>query len=977
MQPDFGPEDPGAHPTGANQGTQDATARHDQDAFALELLGATTPRAVAAALARRLPATAVENTLWSPRWPEAVASDPPGATDSVIARAVREVGAVRGGRPPDPRYLVLHDDPDEGTAVLRLRSPLHPDSPVQALCRIAATRMAELLAAERLRADCAQLENAGRLQRALYAIADLAGSGLDMPEMLRGLHHIISGLMYAENFYIALYDEPSDSLRFAYFADSVDQAGPDREETVPLAAIERGLTWYVVRDARPLLGSSMDPRTRPSGPLLLHGADSTDWIGVPMLRDGRVLGALVVQSYLEGTRYTPADMTLLSFVAEHVLTALERKGAQEQLEHHVADRTRMLAEANRELSREVAERQRSERLQAALYRLAALASGEEGSEAFYRQVHAVVGGLINARNFYIALLSEDGAQVSFPYAVDACGSDWSPRSSGRGMTEYVIRSGQTQVVDTTRMIELARLGEINAQYVDSAVSTWLGAPLTGIGGVIGVVAVQSYSAARSYDDSDAELLTFAAQQIASSLQRRAAAEQLRRANARLEERVESRTRELREQIAQRERAEARLRHQVLHDPLTGLPNRVFLRDRLELALANAAGSEHTFAVLYIDVDRFKEINDSLGHLVGDDVLKQVATRLSRVAPEDAVVARLSGDEFAILLDGVSSTEAAEEVAQRVIEAMREPVLVGDRQVLASASVGITVGDRGYQDTDAVLFDADVALYRAKGRGRNRQVLFDDDLQRAAADTRALARQLREALLGDALVPWFEPQVRLSDGAIVGHEALLRWEHPERGVLLPAQFLQVAEDNGLLDAIDWRTYRRACEALAYLPGGGFVSVNVPSRLLRHADFETRLLQLAADARLGPGQLRIEIGEATLLHDPDTVAGILQRLCDGGIDTVLDDFGSGYSSLAYVHQFPLRMVKIDRKFISRFATDDSARGQAVLGALVALARSLDIEVLAEGVETEAQRQTLLAMGCQHGQGFLFGRAQPLGA
>ncbi|MDQ2701308.1 MAG: EAL domain-containing protein [Pseudomonadota bacterium] len=972
MQPDFGP---GNEP-GANQGGPDPSGRHDQDAFAIALLRATTPRAVAAELAMRLPAAVVSSTLWSPRWPEAVASDPPNATDSLVARAVREVAALRDGRSPDPRYLVLCDEAQGGTAVLRLESPLPGSATVQALCASAGARMSELLAAERLRADLAHLEKAERLQRALYAIADLAGAGLDMPEMLRGLHHIISGLMYAENFYIALYDEPSDSLRFAYFADTVDQEGPAPDEVVSLASIERGLTWYVVKDARAIMGNTEELRARTSGPLQLHGAESIDWLGVPMLRDGRVLGALVVQSYLDGARYTQADMTLLSFVAEHVLTALERKGAQEQLERHVAERTRMLAEANRELSREVAERQRSERLQAALYRLAALASSEEGSAAFYRQVHAVVGGLINARNFYIALLSEDGTQVSFPYAVDACGTDWSTRSSSRGMTEYVIRTGQTQVVDTARMLELARQGEIDPQYVDSTVSTWLGAPLTGIDGVIGVVAVQSYSLARGYDDSDAELLTFAAQQIASSLQRRSAAEALREANVRLEERVESRTRELREQITQRERAEARLRHQVLHDPLTGLPNRVFLRDRIERALACPDdGDQGTFALLYIDIDRFKQINDSLGHLVGDDVLKQVARRLERISPDQAVVARLSGDEFAILLEGVASADAAGEIAQRAIEAMREPVLVGDRQVLASASIGITVGDRGYRDTDAVLFDADVALYRAKGSGRNRQVLFDDDLQRAAADTRTLARQLREGLQGDAFVPWFEPQVRLADGVIVGHEALLRWQHPQRGVLAPGQFLQVAEDHGMLDAIDWRTYRRACEAIAHLPGGGFVSVNVPSRLLHHADFDVRLLQLAADAGVGRGQLRIEISEATLLQDPDAVASVLGRLRDGGIDTVLDDFGSGYSSLAFVHQFPLRMVKIDRKFISRFATDDSARGQAVLGALVALARSLDIEVLAEGVETQAQRETLLAMGCQHGQGFLFGRARPL--
>jgi diguanylate cyclase (GGDEF)-like protein len=968
MQPDTGP--------GHGPGEPYAQHSDDANAFAVALLRATTPQAVAAAVASQLPAPVVAGALWSPRWPQAIASEPPGDGDSLIARAVREVSALRAGGRPDPRYLLLCDDPDGGTAVLRLEAPFTPNAHTQAVCAAAGERMSELLAMDRLRSTVSQLQKAEQLQRALYAIADLAGSDLDMPEMLRGLHRIISELMYAENFYIALYHEGSDSLRFAYFADTVDEAGPAPDETVPMSSIERGLTWYVVKDARPMMGSSEELRAQMSGPLLLHGAESTDWLGVPMLRDGRVLGALVVQSYLEGTRYTQADMNLLSFVAEHVLTALERKGAQEQLEHHVEERTRQLAEANRELSREVAERQRGERLQSALYRLAALASSEEGSEAFYRQVHAVVGGLINARNFFIALLSEDGSRVSFPYAVDACETDWSTRSSGRGMTEFVIRTGMPQVVDTARMIELAREGEVDPRFIDSTVTSWLGAPLPGVDGMIGVVAVQSYSQSRGYDARDAELLTFAAQQVASSVQRRIAAEHLREANVRLEERVDRRTRELREQVAQREQAEARLRYQVLHDPLTGLPNRVFLRDRLERAIVHARGrTDGSFALLYIDVDRFKQINDSLGHLVGDDVLREVARRLHDISGEQDVVARLSGDEFAILLERIDHPDAANQLAQRVIAAMRQPLVVGERELQASASVGIAVGDRAYRNADEVLLDADIALYRAKEEGRNRHVMFDDSLQRAARDTMALEQQLREGLLNDEFIPWFEPQVRLGDGAVIGHEALVRWQHPIRGVLAPADFLQVAEDHGQLEAIDWRVYQRACEAAARLPGNEFVSINVSSRLLRNPDFDVLLSRVAADAGLPPARLRVELNEAALLQEPAAVAGILERLRKGGIEAALDDFGTGYTSLAFVHRFPLRMIKVDRSFTAGICGEDAERSRAVLAALIALARSLQLEVLAEGIETEAQRDALLAMGCHYGQGFLFGRAQPL--
>jgi diguanylate cyclase (GGDEF)-like protein len=948
------------------------------ESFAAELLSASTPQEVCAALFTHLPGLRPEAAFWSTRWPEAVASNPPDAGDRAIARAVRAHATRHDGDRADARYLTLCDDGDGGVSLLRLAHAMSADAAVQAACLAAGARMAELLARERLKATVAQLEKAEQLQRALYDIADMAGSDLEMPEMLRGLHRIVSGLMYAENFYIALYDEADDSLRFAYFADTVDQDGPPAGEVVPMARIERGLSWYLVKDARPMMGSTEELRAQMSGPLHLHGADSTDWLGVPMLRNGRVQGVLVVQSYLEGTRYTHADMTLLGFVAEHVLTALERKDARGQLERSVDERTRQLAEANRELSREVAERQRGERLQAALYRLAALASSEDSSASFYREVHAIVGGLINARNFYIALLSEDGTEVSFPFAVDACETDWSTRSFGRGMTEFVLRSAKPQVVDAARTIELVRQGEVDPRFVDPAVSSWLGAPLVGVDGVIGAVVVQSYSQNRAYDARDAELLTFAAHQITSTLQRRMAAEALREANTRLEERVERRTRELREQVAQREQAEARLQHQVMHDPLTGLPNRVFLRDRVAQAIARRDGDPgQGFALLYIDVDRFKQINDSLGHLVGDDVLREVARRLGSIVREPDVVARLSGDEFAILLERVAVPRRATHVAQRIIDALRRPISAGGRELHASASIGIAMGNgtRDYARTDEVLQDADIALYRAKECGRNRYVMFDEGLRRAAHDTIALEQQIREGLARDEFEPWYEPMVRLEDGAVIGHEALLRWRHPKRGILAPPEFLRVAEESGQLAAIDWRSFRHAVLAAPRLTGDGFVAINVSPRLFRHGDFDARLLQMIADAGVDPRRLRIELTESVLLDDPGAIAGTLDRLRAGGVESALDDFGTGSSSLAYVHRFPLRMVKIDRSFVAQLEGAEGPRCRAVLAAMISLAHALDLEVLAVGVETEAQRAALLEMGCRLGQGYLFGRARPL--
>ena len=278
MHPDTGPASPRTDPG---------------PAFIAALLDARTPQAVIAALAARLPADVVVRAFWSPRWPQAIASEPPTADDGTVARVVREVAARRTGATPDQRFLALCDDPEGGVAILRLASASAATGAVRDLCAIAGPRMAEVLATSRLQGDVARLEQAEQLQRALYAIADLAGSGLDMPDMLRGLHGIISGLMYAENFYIALHDEATDTLRFAYFADTMDKDGPPAGEVVPMSRIERGITWYLVKDARPMMGSTEELRAQASGPLLLHGADSADWLGVPMLRDGRVIGALV------------------------------------------------------------------------------------------------------------------------------------------------------------------------------------------------------------------------------------------------------------------------------------------------------------------------------------------------------------------------------------------------------------------------------------------------------------------------------------------------------------------------------------------------------------------------------------------------------------------------------------------------------------------------------------------------------------
>ncbi|HLV17763.1 MAG TPA: EAL domain-containing protein, partial [Pseudomonas sp.] len=385
---------------------------------------------------------------------------------------------------------------------------------------------------------------------------------------------------------------------------------------------------------------------------------------------------------------------------------------------------------------------------------------------------------------------------------------------------------------------------------------------------------------------------------------------------------------------------------------------------------------HLCALLYLDVDRCKVINDILGHLAGDEFLREVARRLQACVRKPDLVARLSGDEFVILLEDVALDEsgrptAAIAVARRVLALLTEPLALAGRTLEPSASIGIAVADRRYRQTDDLVRDADTALYRAKAQGGRRWELFDHSLQRTAVDELTVEAELRLALKRDELEPHFQPIVNLADGTVVGHEALMRWKHPQRGLLRPGDFLEVAEDSGIIEAIDWRIFKRACTLAACRGGDTYLSINVSPRHLLHDDFGARLLKLLGRTGLDPSRLRIEVTEGTLLNDPEKARGILQELQEHGVGVALDDFGTGYSSLSYLHTFPLRMLKIDRTFLAALDRKDNAA--AVISAVLALARALRIEVVAEGIEAEAQRAALVALGCGFGQGYLFGHPE----
>ncbi|HET7269290.1 MAG TPA: EAL domain-containing protein [Oleiagrimonas sp.] len=882
--------------------------------------------------------------------------------------------------------IILARD-SRATRVLEARCPhasSQDNAPWPWIARMVRQRLDQLTDLDSLYGTVARLAQAERLQRALYTIADLVVAARDTTSMMQALHHTISTLTYAENFYVVLYDHVDQTIRFPYYVDSTDTTPPDPDATRSLDAIAHEITWHMIRENRSFMGNPETLARQASGALVTPGVPCADWLGVPMHHGDTVTGGLVVQAYDQRACYTEQDRELLMYVAQHLQTALDRREATAKLEDRVTQRTRALRETNRMLQHQVLERQRGERLQAALFRIAELASGADSLDAFYAAVHQVIGTLIYARNFYIALLEDHGDEsvLVFPYTVDQIDAAPQPRTHGHGMTEYVLRHGKPLLVDDVDTERLLQSGEVSA--LGSRSTFWLGVPLIWNNKVMGALVVQSYSEEHTYGPRDQELLTFVSYHIANALQRRQANDELKQAYVEMERRVVERTRalalanrDLRKQVSERERVERRLKYETLHDPLTGLPNRALLLQRLEVAMKHyRADPTRLFAVLFIDLDRFKVINDSVGHLVGDDLLFQVGGRIRGCLKSRDTVARLGGDEFAVLLESMRVTDAAQSVADRIIEALHKPFRVGVKELFTSASVGISFATPAYRHADDLLRDADSAMYSAKAGGRHRSATFDDRLRHQALEVLEIENDLRRSLDQHAFVPYYQPVVNMDNGRTVGYEALLRWHHPERGVLLPGDFLRVAEDSGCIEDIDWQIFEQVCRDADALTGdAGCVSINLSARHFRAPGLEERLLQLLATHHVSPQKLRLEVTEGTLLESPIRIKRALETFRSHGMHIALDDFGTGYSSLSYMHQYPIEVIKIDQSFVANLEESDQNQSNVVVRAILALASSLDIQVIAEGIETPLQEHVLKRMGCRVGQGFLYARAQPI--
>ncbi len=421
---------------------------------------------------------------------------------------------------------------------------------------------------------------------------------------------------------------------------------------------------------------------------------------------------------------------------------------------------------------------------------------------------------------------------------------------------------------------------------------------------------------------------------------------------------------------------------AFYDPLTELPNRALFMDRLRCAFRRAKNEKYLFAVLFLDLDRFKLVNDSLGHLVGDQLLMAIATRLQRCIRPIDTVARLAGDEFAILLEDIKSTDEATQVAEQIHLSLTSSFNLDQHEVFTSSSIGIAIGGaqenaqaKIYDQPENLLRDADIAMYRAKSQGRSRHEVFNPEMHIHTITRLQLETDLRRALERESLKVYYQPIVYLDTGRLAGFEALVRWPHAERGFISPGEFIPVAEETGLILPLGRWVLKQAClqmrqwqdqfPAVQELT----MSVNLSGKQLSTPDLINQIDQILAETGLEPSTLKLEITESVLVDNPDVAAGVLEEIRSRHIQLCLDDFGTGYSSLSYLHRFPINTLKIDRSFVSRMGGEDE--NSELVRSIVMLANNLGMYVVAEGVETQEQLVQLWALECEYGQGYFFSK------
>ena len=818
------------------------------------------------------------------------------------------------------------------------------------------------------------------VQKALYRISELSSSVDNYDSLFCEIHKIIAEFMTADNFFIAFFNKREEKIEFDYFVDERDE---QTIQSVPYETLKHGITAHILRSGRTLVLTKENCEAlSQQHNFQILGTPPVDLMGVPIIRENEVIGVMTVQSYTDEVRYDALDLEILIFISQHIVTARDRVIQRDVNESIIAQRTDELVAANKTLEEEIKQRTRMEKLQKALFEISELSSAvERDMLAFYTRLHNILMPLINAKYCYVALINDAEESISFPYFIGRDSDFHSTRKLTRGLTEYIIRSGEAYLVDKSKIDELVNNGEVERKFVTQMIelnNSWMGAPLVVDGKVKGVIAVQTYGEGRDYNNSDLELLQFVSRHISTAIQRRDTTHALRTYNQQLTEKVQERTSELnksnqtlKRQIEQRKEIELQLIYDAHHDDLTNLPNRVMFNSRLELAIASKKRyAQHNFALLFIDLDRFKNINDTLGHYAGDEFLIEVSKRIGACKRNHDLLARLGGDEFVLLLDHYHNMDDVEAIAQRIVSSVSAPFSIDGKEVFSSASIGITEISADYEQADEALRDADVAMYHAKNLGRNRYIVFNLNMRKHLMNEIGDESAFRQAYqLGDFHYT-LEPICSLDSDNVLYYECGIAWAHNDK-CKTPEAFWELADKCGLTFAINYDLMQETFKLLERFrvdPAMKDTKIGVSlsiEYLLHTASFES-LIGHIESSKMNSQLLVIQLSEHSLSRFNKYLPAVLQKLQNLGANIVLNNFASHSASLTNLFKHDFDYIKLNANLVNTFAMSD--KYYRLVKSIILIADEMGIGVIGDGIKDEMIRQDLIEIGCHFGQGTL---------
>ncbi|WP_319759337.1 EAL domain-containing protein [Maridesulfovibrio sp.] len=833
----------------------------------------------------------------------------------------------------------------------------------------------------------------------LYKISSALNSGADTPVFIQQVHENLKPFIDAENFFVALFDEEEMNLNFPYYADEKDFISPNERISVVNG---KSLSVEVIKAGHPLLLDETDFSDRRTNQINHIGSPAKSWLGVPLKSGDKIIGVMAIQSYKQAGVYSSKDVDLMVAISEQVAASLQRRQAETALLESEKKFRSIFENATVAIFQSSA----AGRLTVANPALAAIMGYDDVDEMLAdndrasRFIHSREG-----RQKFLSRLLIDGSvngmllRVNHRYGEEK----WvtiNARTSYDKNGRPVLYTG-TAFDSTLEIVAERKIFRHKSRFMQLFESSPQAIALTDSKGNV-VDTNRAFTKLFGYSTNEVapcckNLTPNSRERLKSNLQKILKGETYRTEDLRRHKNGKlipvsilgypfiyndeiSGTFIIYDDISQRKEYERRLSYQSLHDSLTGLPNRTFFLDRLDATLDISRNiPERSFAVLMLDIDMFKRINDSLGHQAGDELLIEVGKRLKKCLRPVDTVARMGGDEFAVLIDDFSTPQEVIQIIRNIRNEIRKPVDISSQEVVISSSIGIVFKTASYEHPEHILRDADISMYKAKEQGVNKFKVFNKSMYEKALQSLLIETEIRHGIPEREFFPYFQPVYSLQNRNLAGFEALVRWNHPDRGFLTPAHIIPVAEETGLIVELDRSILYEACRVMAsWITNFSnaddlFLAVNLSPSQLSKPDLADAIQTIIHETNFPPECLKLEITESAIMERNASSSLNLKKIGEMGIRLAVDDFGTGYSSLAQLQRFPASTVKIDRSFVSHMADDHESL--EIVRAVNALGHSLSMDVIAEGVETRQQLILLKEIGCDYVQGFYFDKPQTM--